>query len=331
MTTVDLTPDTPDTPGAASASSRPAAGPETLEDLPRRVALTLAELRYLAERAGGAPLPFDADAAAADTSAAADAAEVVDPLEARLGRQPAHPGRAAYDKVIAGLHDPADALERRGLLVDGVADPGVLGALGLLATPVLAVDLEVRVGGQRARAWHRQSTDAVATLATADGVVFELAWFEPLHWAAELAQVATPPEDFVPTGADLPEVLDLPFELLDGCGEALAAGRADLVHVLVAGHQGDVHADGGTVPDAAVAALLTRVLTEPAGRLRGMAADVATEGAPVIGVVSWLLHPDGWRALRSYDDGGRQRVELRRVTPAALASLLAPVLAEVIR
>ena len=46
MTTVDLT-----TPHAA---------PENLLDgLPRRVALTLPELRLVAERAGNAPLPFD--------------------------------------------------------------------------------------------------------------------------------------------------------------------------------------------------------------------------------------------------------------------------------
>lgn len=324
VTTVDLT-----------SAAAPASAAGSLEDLPRRVALTLAELRHLADLAGGAPLPFDtatdAPHSTDGTASPAAAAPAADDLEARLGAQPADPGRSAYDEVVAGLHEPADSLERRGLLVDGVADAGVIGALGLLATPVLAVDLEVRVGTERARAWHRQSTDAVATLATTDGIVFELAWFEPRHWAAELAQVATPPEDVGAGTTDLPEVLDLPFELVDGVGEALASGRPDLVHVIVAAHAGEVRADATTVPDAAVAGLLTAMLTDATGRLRGMAADVATEGAPVIGVVSWLLLPDGWRSLRSYDAGGRQRLELRRVAPGALASLLAPVLAEVIR
>jgi len=35
---------------------------DLLDGLPRRVALTLPELRFVAERAGGAPLPFDVSA-----------------------------------------------------------------------------------------------------------------------------------------------------------------------------------------------------------------------------------------------------------------------------
>ena len=56
MPTVDLA-----TPPPAPAG--------TLQGLPRRVALTLPELRLLAEKAGGAPLPFDVAESAAPAAA----------------------------------------------------------------------------------------------------------------------------------------------------------------------------------------------------------------------------------------------------------------------
>ena len=73
--------------------------------MPRRIALTLPELRLVAERAGGAPLPFD----------------VVEPsrsdaLEGRLGESRSSTEDAAYTTAIAALHDPEATLERRGLL-----------------------------------------------------------------------------------------------------------------------------------------------------------------------------------------------------------------------
>jgi hypothetical protein len=48
----------------------------------------------------------------------------------------------------------------------------------------------------------------------------------------------------------------------------------------------------------------------------------------VVGVLSWLLVADGWRALRPHDDG---RVAVDRVGPDDLAADLAPVLAAVRR
>ena len=163
---------------------------DLLDGLPRRVALTLPELRFVAERANGAPLPFDLLEPGSD------------------GRRPRRPARAqprlaedqaAYAEALDRLHDPAASLSRRGLLVggpdDGVVDEGLLGALGLLATPTVAVDLDVAAGPVQVKSWHRQSGGAVAALSTQDGLVFELAWFPTWSWAAELARVAVIPED----------------------------------------------------------------------------------------------------------------------------------------
>ena len=50
-----------------------------------------------------------------------------------------------------------------------------------------------------------------------------------------------------------------------------------------------------------------------------------------VGVVSWALLADGWHALRPHREDGEQRVEIRRVEPAELAAVLAPVLAEAVR
>jgi hypothetical protein len=315
MPTVDLSaPVAPPDPDAAEPEG-------TLEGLPRRVALTLAELQYLAAQAGDAPLPFDVHPPSPAST-----------LDDRLGQSHAAAEDAAYVVALAALHEPGDSLAKRGLVIDGVADAGVLGALGLVATPNLAVDLDVTAGGIRAKAWHRQSGRAVATLSTNDGIVFELAWFDTAQWPDELARVAAVPEDIEVDQSQLPEVVDLPYDLLDGCGEAIRTQHADLVPVIVAAHAGQiVDGSGKPVADAAVAPLVSALVTETQGRLRGLAADVAGQGAPLIGVVSWLLLADGWRSLRAHQAGAQRRVEVRRVEPSDLAPLLAPVLAEVHR
>jgi hypothetical protein len=169
MPTIDLT-----TP--------PPAPEGTLEALPRRIALTLPELRLLAARSGDAPLPFDVTESAHDTA-----------LENRLGQSPLAADDAAYVAALGSLHDPADSLARRGLLVGDEPDAGVAGALGLVAAPALAIDLDVVVDRVHARAWHRQRENAVATLATTDGLVFELAWFSTGQWVAELGRVPVLP------------------------------------------------------------------------------------------------------------------------------------------
>ena len=295
MATVDL--------GAA----RPAAT-GLLDALPRRLSLTLPELLLVAERAGDAPLPFVLPEAAGDAPATG--------LGDRLGPAPGATDTAELAALLGSLHAPQASLARRGLLVDTVLDEGLLGAVGLLAAPTVALDLDVTAGPARVRAWHRQRGDAVAALATADGVVFELAWFPTDRWADELARVAVVPEDLPVGESGVPDRLDLPYELLDASAEAVRSNRADLLSVLATEH--------GVALE--VVPVLAALATEVRGRLRAMVADVAGERTTVVGVLSWLLLADGWRALRPHDGG---RVEVRRVGPADLATELAPVIAEV--
>lgn len=297
----------------------PAPTPEgTLEGLPRRAALTLPELRLLAERAGNAPLPFDLVEPEASGNA----------LESRLGQSRLARDDEAYVEAVATLHDPAESLTRRGLVVDGVADAGIVGALGLLATPSVAVDLDVTVAGARARAWHRQRDDATASLATTDGIVFELAWFESARWPGELARAATLPEDVTPGRSQVPASVDLPYELLDAGAEAVRSGRTDLLSTIIAHHSG-ASRDGNGEPldDTTVSSVISSLSTETQGRLRAMVAQVPETDS--VGVVSWVLVADGWRVLHPRQEGDEHRVEVRRVEPGDLATVLAPVVAEV--
>lgn len=301
---------------------------DLLDGLPRRVALTLPELRFVAARANDAPLPFDLHDPAAPG------------LDDRLGRGRGAADRRAWSEALDRLHDPASSLSRRGLLVgdpeDGAVDLGLLGAVGLLATPSVALDLDVSAGGVQVRSWHRQSGGAVAALSTHDALVFELAWFPTWAWAAELARVAVVPEDLPLHDSTVPSRLTLPHELADAAVEAARTHRSDLVPVLVAQHPGAVtDGDGRVLGEAETVRALTGLATEARGRLRALVADVSGPETTTVGVVSWTLVADGWRALRGQRDvaadgtPGQLRLELQRVIPEDLGAELAPVLAEV--
>lgn len=300
---------------------------DLLDGLPRRVALTLPELQLAARHAGGAPLPFGA-------VEARDGAEQA--LSERLGRGRESEEQTAYAEARARLHDPATSLSRRGLLVggpdDGVLDDGIVGAVGLLATPTLALDLDVAAGPVQVRSWHRQHGGAVAALSTHDGLVFELAWFPTWAWASELARVAVVPEDLPLHESVVPDHLDLPHELADAAVEAARSHRAELVPTLVAQHPGAVRTEGGrTLAAAEVVAALVGLASEPRGRLRALVADVSGPEPTAVGVLAWTLVADGWRALRAHHDPeapDRLRLEVARVIPEDLAAELAPVLSE---
>ena len=78
--------------------------------------------------------------------------------------------------------------------------------------------------------------------------------------------------------------------------------------------------------------MLPALYDETRGRLRALVTDVRDQGGSVVGVVSWVLLADGWRALRPHDNGDENRVSRsRRVDAGDLATELAPVLAEVTR
>jgi hypothetical protein len=300
---------------------------DLLDGLPRRVALTLPELRFVAVRANGAPLPFDLREAGDDGGDGGD-------LDDRLGGSRGSAEQAAYAEALGRLHDPATSLSRRGLLVggpdDGVVEEALLGAVGLLATPAVAVDLDVAAGPVQVKSWHRQSGGAVAALSTQDGLVFELAWFPTWAWAAELARAAVVPEDLPLHDSVVPERVRLPHELADAALEAARTHRTDLVPVLVEQHPGAVTDGSGRVlTDGEVVRVLTGLATEARGRLRALVADVSGEETSTVGVVAWTLVADGWRALRAHRDHDGLGLEVARVIPDDLAAELAPVLAEV--
>ena len=308
MVTIDLT--TPPTPPASF-----------LDAMARRLALTLPELRLVAELAGGAPLPFDLRPEDGQTPDAGS-------LSGRLGQSRGSVEDSAYADALRTLHDPHDTLRRRGLLTDQGADPGVVGAVGLLATPRLALDIDVAAGATQVKAWHRQDGGAVASLSTCDGIVFELAWFPVDQWTTELARVTAVPDDLPLSTSQVPALLDVPYALADSIGEALRSGRADLVPVLIGHAAGEVLADGEVLGDAEAAAALSAVHAEGRGRLRILAAEVSERDTAAVGVVSWFLLRDGWHSLTPrHDDGAR--VAVARVDPDALATELAPVLAQV--
>ena len=307
MVTIDLT-----TPPAPAASF--------LDGVARRLAVTLPELRLLAAHAGNAPLPFDlhepADAGGAG-------------LSGRLGRSPGTVEATAYADALASLHDAAETLRRRGLVTDDGPDPGVLGAVGLLATPSLALDIDVAADGTQVKAWHRHADGAVASLSTCDGIVFELAWFPVDRWTAELARVTAVPTDLSLTTSAVPRLLDLPYAIVDSIGEALRSGRADLVPVLMSQAGGDVRADGDPMGQAQAATATTALHGESRGRLRILAAEVSEETTTSVGVVSWVMLKDGWHSITPRHDEDGARVAVARVDPDDLATELAPVLAQV--
>ncbi len=315
MVTVDL----------GTAPTPPAS---TLDALPRRLSLTLPELRLAAEKAGGAPLPFEMAASVANPIEH----RLTDRLADRLGQTRGGTEESAYAAALDALHEPAGSLERRRLLVDGELDPGLAGAVGLLATPDLALDFDVVVEGVQIKAWHRQAGPGVATLSTADGIVFEIAWLRASQWGEELSRVVALPGDLPMRASGVPAEVDVPFELLDAAGEALHSGRGDLVPVLADHHSGSVVEGDRPVPDADVAGLLQTLSRETRGRLRALVAHVADGSPTVVGVVSWLLLSDGWHALETRTDpGDSPLVRVRAVGAGDLATALAPVMAEVSR
>jgi hypothetical protein len=306
MVTIDLT--TPPPPAASF-----------LDGLPRRLALTLPELRHVARLSGDAPLPFDLVEAAGP-----------DGLEGRLGQSRSSTEDTAYAAALASLHDADDSLRRRGLITDDGIDPGLTGAIGLLATPTLALDLDVAAPGTQVKAWHRQAGNAVATLATSDGLVFELAWFSSDQWPGELARVADIPDDIRLGESSVPEEIDLPFHLVDATGEALRAGRSDLVPVLMSQHgEGIVDGHAEPIDDAVASTAVAAIHTEGRGRLRVLAARVSDQATTDVGLVSWVLLADGWHSLTPHQVDDESRLSVRRTHPADLASELAPVLAQV--
>lgn len=300
----------------SASTTAPDPSGNAVTDAPRRVGLNLIELQEAARLAGDAPLPFTVASPPASGA-----------MESRLGSTPTASDDAAYRAVLAALPSAADSLDRRGLVADGRLEPGMAGALGLLATPSVAIDLDVALPGSRLRAWHRQSAGAVATLATCDGIVFELSWYRADVWPTELARAVTPPADVALAESAVPAYLDLPLDLAEAAADAVAGGRTDLVDVLL-DRGAAVRGEDGDLSPAEAHRALHALATETRGRVRALVARTPAGAAPrTIGVVSWTLVADGWRHLRPYRTPDGPRVGIIPAEPADLAGLLAPTLA----
>ena len=242
----------------------------------------------------------------------------------RLG--PASPppaGPAASDPAAS---DPDAALTAAGLLTPlGDVAPEAGAALAVFGAPEALVDVDVSVrrpdapaGFVQARSWQRFAAGRVTTLATAGGGVLELGWFDDDLWQAELARTATvsAPETALPSPA---RVLDLPHEFLLGTGAALRQRREDVFAELARRYTGTVRRDGGAALDLTGTAEQARLLhLSVCGRLQAVVSGVGTTGARKAGWVSWLLFPDGWRALTPHTDRGVPRVRVHPVGPGRL-------------
>lgn len=311
-----------------------------LPALPRRVSLSLPELRWLGAQAGDVPLPFRADE---PERTGGDGA-----LSSRLGRTPEEAAAARLRELVASLPPPRESLAGRGLLhTDGTPHAELLGAVGLLGAPEVALDVDLALSLARpvhAKAWHRLAGGNVACLSTLDGLRFELAWLPATRWADELTRVATVPAAAsgtasgsaaarpapvnLPVGlpVDVPRHVDLPYELLDAGGEAIRSGREDLLAVLVGFHSGQVRdAAGDPLDDATVDGVLRALTGSVRGRMRGLVTAPPTTAARA-GVLSWLLTPDGWRRLEPHGD---HRVRVSPADPSDLGPAVARLVSEV--
>jgi hypothetical protein len=182
---------------------------------------------------------------------------------------------------------------------------------------VVEVDLTAarpdgRPGWARLRCRHALLGDRVASTAWAGGRV-ELAAYGVEHWQTELARAATVP---APAGAPEPPgaCADVPLDVLLGAGEAIRAGRPDILDELVR--------RSGTADPAGLRAQLVRLHTAVAGRL--LATGAARDGGSSrAGWTSWLLFGDGWRSLTPVRRAGRPVVRLVPAMPLRLGEEVA--------
>lgn len=286
--------------------------------LPRRLRLSKAAVEHLAARTGS-PLPWEHDRRPAAPSA--------------LGDRPAQAGVHGPD-----TEGPAAELIRQHLMTRaGRLDPEVVDALAVLGSPEVLVDVDVSVrrtdapdGFGQLHSWQRRRGGRVASLSTAGGRLLELGWHDDALWQVELARAVTvrAPATAVPLPA---AVVDLPHELLLGSGAALRLHREEVLADLVRRHTGRVHVDDDPVPLGAAGTdeQVRRLHAAARGRMRTVVAGIGTGGARRVGWVSWLLFPDGWRALVPHVRDGQPRVRLQPVAPLRLGVEVARLVTEV--
>ncbi len=285
----------------------PHAGPVPVARLPRRVRLSRTAVEHLAALTG-TPLPWGRRPGPSATSRA------LDPQSA-----PATPAPEDLDP---------EAELRRLHLVTGPGEVAheALAAMAVLGSPEVLVDVDVSVrragapaGYVQVHSWQRCHGGRVSSLSTAGGRPMELAWFDEDLWQVELARAVTLP---APATRDVPPatVVDLPHELLLGSGEALRLHREDVLAELVRRHPGGVHVDDDPAPVGATATdeQLRLLHGSARGRMRTVVAGRGPAGDRKAGWVSWVLFPDGWRALTPHVRDGVARVRVHPVDPLRL-------------
>jgi hypothetical protein len=154
---------------------------------------------------------------------------------------------------------------------------------------VVVLDLAVRRGSatSRVRACHSLQGRQVHVLrVTGDDVTRDS--IDVRDWHAELGRVCR-----VPVRTDAPPPpearLDLPWDLVVGTGVARSRHRPDLAAALLARL------------DAPLRGQVDQLLVSAVGRLRAVGMHPSRRR---IGVVSWLLFADGWRALTPHLGAG---------------------------
>jgi len=154
---------------------------------------------------------------------------------------------------------------------------------------MVVLDLAVRRGSaiSRVRACHALQGGRVHTLhVTGD----DMTWgsIDVREWRAELGRVCRVP--LRPDATPRPEAgPDLPWDLVVGTGAARSRQRPDLAAALLAGVDAPFRGSVDQLHESAV------------GRLRAVGMQPSRRR---VGVVSWLLFADGWRALTPHLGAG---------------------------
>jgi hypothetical protein len=260
-----------------------------------------------------------------------------DTLGIRLGglAEGAHTSSSPHSAPQASASLVEHELFAQGLLgVEQKPTPGMVAALEVWHRPDVAVEIDLVVPGRegraRVRSWHRSRAGWVVTVSTADGKHAELSCFPADNWWYELVRSAFVPMAGHPprSAAEMPDVIDTPWELLLATGEAVQAGRSDLVPELVAQHAGLTR--GGLSEHALETACVGDVerwhrglASQACGRLHASVVARGRGARVGAGVLEWVLFPDGWRAVTPFVRDGWRMVRVERVTPFELGRSVA--------
>jgi hypothetical protein len=292
--------------------------PDRLMDLPVRLAVDEASLRWLA-RAVGVPLPRDLSSDMPrdlPRDMPCDRPTRGRALSRRLS------GAAGSEPAGRTPEDPPHELVRLGAVADrGQPRPALAGALMDLAHAPVMVDADVaRVvpgGAVTLRAWHRRSGNRCTWLTATQGR-FELGWCGPAWWGSQLVGLVAAGAN-QPPGESPHARLRLPLPLLLASGEAVRSGRDDLLAELLRHDPGGVCAPEPLPADLA-ARQVRLVHAAVRARLQVTVAGNGPRGERRLGVVSWLRFPDGWRALTPTPEAGVPWVSVEPVAPTRLAA-----------